>query len=124
MANLNPEKIRISKREYQKKYRKTHRYFNVAFDLKEATTLVENAGKTNLDPHDFIRQAALRRKIIVPPGNHRITLELKAEVRRIGINLNQIAKSLNSLRASENVGPAEVSLAEITRDLKLVLSKI
>lgn len=44
---------------------------------------------------EFIRRAALRRKVVSPPPPPQLNWKLYEELNAIGVNLNQLVKSVN-----------------------------
>ena len=63
----------------------------------ELASIQERADKAGMNVTDFARAAALSRKLPSAPAST-VDFETRAELRRIGVNLNQIAKALNARR--------------------------
>jgi len=104
------EKKRITNRdlEYEKKrVRKT-----ISFTNEEFENITENLNLTNLDFSTFAKSILLKKKIKLP-----IEKELIYEINKIGVNLNQIAKSVNK---SEKVAVL-TQLVEIEKALKSLI---
>lgn len=117
----NKEKLKQLKREYQKKYRKARKEIKIYYtpdEHKELLTNCQNAGKP---VREFVKQVSLRRKIKPIDPNEKFKLEYKAEVRRIGNNLNQIAKYINQKYLSHDYEKIGNSLMEIDSDLKTLI---
>jgi len=101
------EKNRIKKRDedYEKKrVRKT-----ISFTNEEFEKITENLNLTNLDFSNFAKNILLKKKIVT-----KVEKNLISEINKIGVNLNQIAKSVNK---SEKVAVL-TQLVEIEKALK------
>ena len=67
----------------------------VRLTVEERALLMENAAKAGLSSSEFLRRAAFNQKITLPPPSG-VDFATRQELSRIGINLNQIAKVMNS----------------------------
>lgn len=63
----------------------------------EMAAIQERADKAGMTMTAFARSAALSRKLPSAPVSS-VDFETRAELRRIGVNLNQIAKAMNAQR--------------------------
>lgn len=63
----------------------------------ELAAIQERADKAGMNVTAFTRAAALSRKLPAAPAST-VDFETRAELRRIGVNLNQIAKAMNARR--------------------------
>ena len=79
-----PRKTHSEQRSHQSKQRYTRA------ELDYIQTMAHQAG---LSVSEFIRRAAL--KIVMKPPRGSVPREAMAELNRIGVNLNQIARALN-----------------------------
>jgi hypothetical protein len=79
-----PRKQALEQRSVQNKQRYTRA------ELDYIQTMAHQAG---LSVSDYIRRAAL--KIVIKPPRGSVPREAMAELNRIGVNLNQIARALN-----------------------------
>ncbi|MDP4146182.1 MAG: plasmid mobilization relaxosome protein MobC [Bacillota bacterium] len=59
---------------------------------EELIKLKENVKKSKLNQSDFLRIISIRKEVVVIEGLD----ELITQIKKIGVNLNQIAKVLNS----------------------------
>lgn len=88
----------------------------------EKDTLVEKAKKAELRLSTYIRRAALNQKYIL-----KADVKTAFELKKIGVNLNQIAKYLNTLPTDDNIKGAALSvekyLSEINEVTKELLKK-
>ena len=85
-------------------------------DEKESIKLKDKVSKTNYNQSEYIRSCILNKKITTVPGIRDLVIEIK----RIGNNLNQITRSVNS-------GTLTVlgdDLKDIKKDLKTVWDKL
>lgn len=89
----------------EKKKRKIRK---IRFSDEEWERLGELAKQANTNKSDFTRQAVFDKKVVP-----KVDVEAVRELRRIGVNLNQIAKRMN--RANKVV--AEEKLRELIRKL-------
>ena len=92
--------------------------FRVRLTVEERATIEAKADKVGLSVSDYVRRCALSRKLPQPPA-HGIDFEAKQELRRIGVNLNQITKAMN---ARGQVAPS--SLASVTDQLEAIFDVI
>ncbi|MEE4212579.1 MAG: plasmid mobilization relaxosome protein MobC [Parvularcula sp.] len=83
----------------------------------EAAALQERADRAGMNVTAFARAAALNKKLTAAPSSS-VDFETRQELRRIGVNLNQIAKALNARR--EGI-PA--SLEQACRDLDAIFDQ-
>lgn len=67
---------------------------------KELEQFHERIALTNLKQNDFIINALLKRKIVVVDNSG--IKELRDEIRKIGINLNQVARHFNQAEGNYN----------------------
>lgn len=72
---------------------------NLRLSPVELHTLNQKAEAAGMNLTAFARAAALSRKLPTAQGPA-VDFETRAELRRIGVNLNQIAKALNARRAA------------------------
>ncbi len=82
----------------------------------ERVFIEEQAAIAGVAPSEFVRRRALGRRIAPAPSaaNDRLLLEIN----RVGVNLNQIARSLNSDR------PERADLFEALAELRRVLGLV
>ena len=77
----------------------------------------EQASAAGIDPSEYLRRRALG--FMVSPAPRRADAALVSELNRIGVNLNQIARNLNSGRTER--ADVDVALAELRGVLSQVL---
>ncbi|WP_367187601.1 plasmid mobilization relaxosome protein MobC [Henriciella sp.] len=70
---------------------------NIALSPSERATIEDRAVRTGVSVTDFVRAAALSRPLKTARSNVP-SFEVRHELRRIGNNLNQIARSVNAGR--------------------------
>ena len=71
---------------------------SVAVSPAELAALQEKADRAGMNVTAFTRASALSRKLPAPSTASPVDFETRAELRRIGTNLNQIAKAMNAGR--------------------------
>lgn len=81
------------------------KHVNVALSPREIARLQDRAGKVQTTVTDFVRSAALNKPLQVQESNSPDFMT-RQELRRIGNNLNQIARVLN---ADGKHDPSELS---------------
>lgn len=78
-----------------KKYDKKYNTILLKFNDTEYKKVLENAEKVNLKPTTFAKNIVLSKNI--NPIKSKVDKELITEIRRIGVNINQISKAINLL---------------------------
>ena len=88
---------------------------------KEFAQIKSKVEKSKLTQNEYLLKAALNKEIIVIDGIR----ELTTEMRRIGTNVNQIAKAVNEGRTncSQELLAVDKELKELWRSLKLLIRK-
>lgn len=79
----------------------------VSLSPAEITMITDKAAKAHTNVTAFVRAAALAKPVTVTQSQA-VDFETRQELRRIGVNLNQIAKALNAGRQDL---PASLELA-------------
>lgn len=92
----NSDSLRKTWAEYSKRYRKENKLPKVKFSAAEFKIIEDKARMSGITPTEFIRQASLGKRIKAVDLNANYRVEYKIEIRRIGHNINQIAKALNN----------------------------
>jgi len=95
--------------------RRTER-FNLRFTVAEKLHVEEQAAKAGLDPTEFLRRRAL--SLPIAPAPAKADAALIAELNRIGVNVNQLARAMHSGRTLPGGWP------EIAPQLQTVLAKV
>ena len=96
--------------------RKRKYSIGIWLDEEELIRLKSKVSKTNYNQSAYIRNCVLNKNITVIPGIRELVIEIK----RIGNNLNQITRSVNS-------GTLTVlgdDLEDIKKDLKVVWDRL
>jgi hypothetical protein len=91
---------------------------NLRMSAVEYAAAQERADRSGLPVASFARAAILSRKLPAAAGPA-VDFETKHELRRIGVNLNQIAKALNARREA-----MPHSLDRVCRELEAVLDRM
>ncbi len=103
--------------------RKRKHSLGIWLDEKELTQLKNRISKTNFKQSEYIRRCLLNKNITVVPGIRELIIELK----RIGTNLNQLTRSVNTGALTvlgDNFKDIKKDLKEVWARLALVLKKI
>jgi len=87
--------------------------------LRFLLILYERAKKLGLSVSEYIRRMALNRKITV-----KTDVEMLMQVRKIGVNINQIARKINMDTSRTNVDTGLRELGNYMEYLRGVLDKI
>lgn len=91
----------------------------VRFAADEYSQLKQKAYQARVSVSEFIRRAALRRQVVEPPPPPQINWKLYEELGRIGNNLNQLVKGVNTaVKAGQPVNIDVQSLALLVEQLK------
>lgn len=91
----------------------------VRFAADEYSQLKQKAYQARVSITEFIRRAALRRQVVEPPPPPQINWKLYEELGRIGNNLNQLVKGVNTaVKAGQPVNIDARSLTLVVEQLK------
>ncbi|MGG0939191.1 plasmid mobilization relaxosome protein MobC [Brevibacillus centrosporus] len=97
--------------------RKTE-YFRVSEEEKQQ--ILDNATRAGKKTNDYIRSVLLSKRIKQPKVDHAAGLEIAQELRRIGVNLNQLTK----LAHMGLIDDCSVELSKIREVLQESLRKL
>lgn len=89
---------------------KKNKQLNIRISEQDYNYIKEKSKKANLTITGYVTKSALNKKIYVADGYKEFT----GELRKIGINLNQIAKNSN---AGINTNP---DISEFQKDINLI----
>lgn len=94
--------------------------FRVRLTIEERAAIDGKAAKVGLTTSDYVRRCALSRTL--PAPSRATDFETRQELRRIGVNLNQIAKAMNAQR---QVAPSDlaVTLARLNTMLDAMMEE-
>lgn len=98
--------------------KQNRRFPTVRCTEKELSSLRSLSAKAQLTLSDFIRQKALKGRVIVKKSMNPMNFALINELNKIGINLNQIAKKANS------TGDIANSIVSVNKKIEIVLDKL
>ncbi|MEM6260706.1 MAG: plasmid mobilization relaxosome protein MobC [Planctomycetota bacterium] len=90
--------------------------FNLRFTVAELAHIEQQAQSAGIDPTEYLRRRALGYE--VPPAPRRADASLVSELNRVGQNVNQIARNLNSGRRER------LKLDLVLAELRGVLEKV
>ena len=68
----------------------------VRLTVEERVSVMGKADKAGLSVSEYLRRAALGQTIKAPAQQSGLDFETRNELRRVGVNLNQMAKVMNS----------------------------
>jgi hypothetical protein len=114
------DKVRLSR----KKYEDTRVKLTIRFKPEEMKLVVEFAEKSGMPIATYIHDIALNPKFKITPPRPRINTETKALIQRMGINFNQITRSMNNYYEAKNFDRISLDLGEIARTLREILDRI
>lgn len=92
---------------------------NFKISSQDRKLLTDRAKKLGLSVSEYIRKTALNKKITV-----KTDVEMLMQVRKIGVNINQIARKINKDPSSINIGTGLTELENYMRYLQNILDKI
>jgi len=76
----------------------------VRFATDEYEQLKNKAYQARISVSEFIRRAALRRKVVEAPPPPQLNWKLYQELNAIGVNLNQLVKGVNAaVKSGQNI---------------------
>ncbi len=81
---------------------KRHHVISFRLTPEEHANLAERAARTGQNLGDFVRASAFKSRVVVSEAPPALPVEVLAELNRIGVNLNQIARVAN---ATGNIPP-------------------
>lgn len=108
----------------RKKYEHTRVKVTLRFKPEEMKLIIEFAEKSGKPVATYIHDIALNPKFRITPARPQVNVETKALIHRMGINFNQIARSMNNYYETKNFGRISADLDEIARTLREILQKI
>lgn len=106
-----------------RKETKRNVFITVRFTKVEKQALKYIAKKENENPSEFLRNIALRKiGLSIQKKPNEETQKMRNDLRKIGVNINQIAKQLNS---NNQLKSTQISMFEITlKELFNTLMKV
>ena len=110
--------------EARKKYEKTRRKITVRYshdDFKKVNEFAEKAGQ---DLRTYVQSISLNPRFKIVPAIPKINLETKAQIQRIGVNLNQMARAMNNYYETKNFDRIEENLRKISDELHGILTAL
>lgn len=116
MKEGNQKKDKKTRRiEYEEKFKRC----SPRYTADEYDELKKKAEGCNNNPTEFVKNVSLNyeNKLRSPS---KLTLEMKSQVRKMGVNINQIAKQMHLLQYEQDFA----KLKEIINDCKVLLNKI
>lgn len=106
------------------KYEETRVKISLRFKHDEMSQLKTFAQKSGKAVATYIHDIALNPKFKITPARPQINIETKALIQRIGINFNQITRSMNNYYEVKNFDRISADLADIAKTLRSILDKI
>lgn len=87
----------------------------VRFTETEDKALLTRANLAGMNPSEFLRDAALKRRFIprLPLGEAEFLLFLRGEIGRAGNNLNQLMQRLNAANSTSTINDAQAVLDQL-----------
>lgn len=115
-AKAKNEHARLAKKKYELRFIKVSvRYSTEEHELIKG--FAETAGK---QVATFIHDISLDPRFKIVPAPPQINIQTRAEIQKIGVNINQIARALNNQFAPNNSEKIRSELASIVQILKLI----
>jgi hypothetical protein len=116
----NSSNQKLSRRKYEDSRIK----ITLRFTKEERKLVTEFADKSGKPVATYIHDIALNPTFKIVPPRPRINMETKALIQRIGINFNQMTRSMNNYYETKNFDRISSDLSEIARTLREILDKI
>jgi len=111
------DNLRKIKAEFRSKYRKTRKEKTISYSLEEFKVIEKNSAIAGVTTTEFIHQSSLSKRLKPIDVNAKYKVEIRTELRRIGHNINQIAKALNNRYLPSD-------LEKINQELNLFTTRI
>tara|TARA_R110002072_G_scaffold243698_2_gene402892 strand:- start:8501 stop:8935 length:435 start_codon:yes stop_codon:yes gene_type:complete len=100
-------------------YEKRSDVLRARVTIAEKAFVVEQAARAGLDVTEYVRRRCLGFQVApAQPSPHMANAALVSELNSIGINLNQIARNLNSDR------PLRINAEEVLGELRRVMAEV
>jgi len=121
--DIKLEKLRQQKR----KYKKSRKKIEVLYTLSEYTFLTEQGKRFGCSTTAYVKITSLKKTSLLL-REPKSDIETVAQIRKIGVNVNQIAKQVNSLKDSlpnseEIMKGLDVQLKALHDIISKILSK-
>lgn len=115
---LDPEKLLMSKKQYPKK-------ILVRLTEAEKETIEKNAKKSELSVSRYLVRSGVGDERGLDPAERELREQAIYELRRVGVNLNQIAYALNAARRTGHGDePPASEITKAAESLKIVLEAV
>jgi len=110
--------------EARKKYEKSRRKITVRYTTDELTKVNGFAERAGQDLRTYIQSVSLNPRFKIMPAIPKVNIETKAQILKIGVNLNQIARAMNNYYETKNFDRIEVNLRKISDELHTILNTL
>lgn len=111
-------------RRAKAKYESRHKKISVRYSLEDYKSVISFAEKSGKDPSTYVHDISLSPTFKIAPAVPRINIETKAQIQKIGINLNQIARACNNQFENKNYQKIQQELQSMVTVLRMLLDKI
>jgi hypothetical protein len=118
------DNLRKLKAEFRAKYRKSRKERTVSYTLDEFKIIERNACVAGISTTEFIHDASLSKRIKPIDVNAKYKSEIRTELRRIGHNINQIAKALNNRYLPADLNRISNEILDFTSRIKAIHSDL
>jgi hypothetical protein len=118
--STNNEKAKLVRKRYEASRVKV----TIRFSRDEMKAVVEFADKAGRPVATYIHDVSMNPHFKIVPPRPKVNTETKALILRMGINFNQIARSMNNYYEKKNFEKISRDLAEIATTLRDILDKI
>lgn len=105
--------------EAEKKHKKT-----IRFSTTELEKAMANSEKAKLDFSEFVRKLVLNPRIVLKEKDPQVVLKTQGQIMKIGININQMTRSLNNQYEAHYFTEIARKLEQIEKDLSAIYEEI
>ncbi|HAQ37977.1 MAG TPA: hypothetical protein DCQ58_05660 [Saprospirales bacterium] len=105
--------------EAERKFKKT-----IRFNSTELNKAVKNSEKAGLDFSEFVRKLVLNPRIVIKQKDPQLVLKTQGQIMKIGININQMTRSLNNQYEQHYFTEIARKLDQIEKELSAIYEEI
>jgi hypothetical protein len=108
----------------KQKYEKSRFKVRLRYTRSEEEILKRHAEKAGKEIATYVRDISLNPRFKIVPAIPKVNVETKAQIQRIGVNLNQMARAMNNYYETKNFDRIEENLRKISDELHGILTSL